>query len=108
MCTYTRILCSQHYTGQQGQGSGTKSWWRERPRTGAVSLTEVKVIMKKYHLCVPWLVLYGTCNLEKYTTHYNKDYRHMRGLFFFQEGVEIQDETDWFFFFYNFITILLW
>lgn len=27
----------------------------------------------------------------------------MRGLFFFQEGVDIQDETDWFFFF----TILL-
>lgn len=22
----------------------------------------------------------------------------MRGLFFFQEGVDIQDETDWFFF----------
>lgn len=31
----------------------------------------------------------------------------MRGLFYFQEGVDIQDETNRLFF-YNFITILLW
>lgn len=34
----------------------------------------------------------------------------MKGLFFFQEGVDIQDETDWFFFlqfYYNLAMVIL-